>query len=118
MDNQAPGLNFPLVQHGPIQLDVNNIEILSGASSALYGWGLNGTMVMTGKDPFKYQGLSFLITQELTMLTTKANDPVKASPYYDWTLRWAKRSTANWPLRSTRNTQQRKTGSRQIIRQE
>jgi hypothetical protein len=57
MDNQAPGLNFPLGNAiGLTQLDVDNIELLSGASSALYGSrGLNGTMVMTGKDPFKYQ---------------------------------------------------------------
>ena len=59
MDNQAPGLNFPLGNAiGLTQLDVDNIELLSGASSALYGserikW-YNG--FMTGKDPFKYQG--------------------------------------------------------------
>src|SRR5689334_23228150 len=54
MDNQAPGLNFPLGNViGLTQLDVDNIELLSGASSALYGSrGLNGAMVMTGKSPF------------------------------------------------------------------
>lgn len=36
MDNQAPGLNFPLGSViSPIQLDVDNVELLSGASSAL-----------------------------------------------------------------------------------
>ncbi|PWU01987.1 MAG: TonB-dependent receptor [Bacteroidetes bacterium] len=94
MDNQAPGLNFPLgAAIGLTQLDVNNIEILSGASSALYGSrGLNGTMVMTGKDPFKYQGLSVQITQGVNHISSKGTyDPVKPSPYYDWTLRWAKK---------------------------
>ncbi|MBS1915371.1 MAG: carboxypeptidase-like regulatory domain-containing protein [Bacteroidetes bacterium] len=94
MDNQAPGLNFPLgTAIGLTQLDVDNIELLSGASSALYGSrGLNGTMVMTGKDPFKYQGLSVLITQGVNHLGGKnSNDPVKASPYYDWTIRWGKK---------------------------
>ncbi|GAO45486.1 TonB-dependent receptor [Flavihumibacter petaseus] len=94
MDNQAPGLNFPL--GGAIsltQLDVDNIEILSGASSALYGSrGLNGTMVMTGKDPFKYQGLSMLITQGVNHVkSNSSNDPVGASPYYDWAVRWGKK---------------------------
>ena len=63
MDNQAPGLNFPLGNViGPSQLDVDNIELLTGASSALYGSrGLNGAMIMTSKNPFQYQGLSVLV---------------------------------------------------------
>ncbi|MEO6870059.1 MAG: carboxypeptidase-like regulatory domain-containing protein [Ginsengibacter sp.] len=94
MDNQAPGLNFPLgASISLTQLDVDNIELLSGASSALYGSrGLNGTMVMTGKDPFKYQGLSILVTQGINHVkSNSSNDPVSPSPYYDWTVRWAKK---------------------------
>lgn len=92
MDNQAPGLNFPLGSAISLtQLDVDNIEVLSGASSALYGSrGLNGTMVMTGKDPFKYQGLSVLITQGVNHVKNSGSyDPVGASPYYDWAIRYA-----------------------------
>ncbi|SHH18021.1 TonB-dependent Receptor Plug Domain [Chryseolinea serpens] len=94
MDNQAPGLNFPLGNViGLTQLDVDNVEILSGASSALYGSrGLNGAMVMTGKDPFQYQGLSVLLNQGVNHVKSKtSNDPVGASPYTDITLRYAKR---------------------------
>ncbi|WP_316816068.1 TonB-dependent receptor [Pedobacter nyackensis] len=94
MDNQAPGLNFPLGSAISLtQLDVDNIEMLSGASSALYGSrGLNGTMVMTGKDPFKYQGLSVLVTQGVNHIKNgKDYDPVGPSPYYDWTIRYAKK---------------------------
>ena len=94
MDNQMPGLNFALGSAiGLTQLDVDNIEILSGASSALYGSrGLSGTMVMTGKDPFKYQGLSVQITQGVNHLKNAASgDPVSPSPYYDWTIRYAKK---------------------------
>jgi outer membrane cobalamin receptor len=94
MDNQLPGLNFPIGSAiGLTQLDVDNIEILSGASSALYGSrGLNGTMVMTGKDPFKYQGLSVQITQGVNHLkNANSGDPVSPSPYYDWTIRYAKK---------------------------
>jgi hypothetical protein len=94
MDNQAPGLNFPLgTAIGLTQLDVDNIEILSGASSALYGSrGLNGTMVQTGKDPFKYQGLSVLVTQGVNHVKNSSTyDPVGPSPYYDWTIRYAKK---------------------------
>lgn len=94
MDNQAPGLNFPLGSAISLtQLDVDNIEVLSGASSALYGSrGLNGTMVMTGKNPFKYQGLSVLVTQGVNHMNNKNNnDPVAPSPYYDWAIRYAKK---------------------------
>ncbi|SIN69842.1 carboxypeptidase-like regulatory domain-containing protein [Chitinophaga niabensis] len=94
MDNSAPGLNFPLgAAIGLTELDVDNLEVLSGASSALYGSrGLNGTLVMTGKDPFKYQGLSVQITQGVNHVKKgKGNDPMGPQPYYDWTLRWAKK---------------------------
>lgn len=94
MDNQAPGLNFPLGNViGLTQLDVDNIELLSGASSALYGSrGLNGAMVMTSKDPFQYQGLSLLLNQGVNHVkNSKANDPVGASPYTDVSLRYAKK---------------------------
>jgi len=94
MDNQAPGLNFPLGNViGPSQLDVDNIELLTGASSALYGSrGLNGAMIMTSKNPFQYQGLSVLVNQGVNHVkNSKANDPVGPSPYTDFALRWAKK---------------------------
>ncbi|MEJ1242270.1 carboxypeptidase-like regulatory domain-containing protein [Chryseolinea sp. T2] len=94
MDNQAPGLNFPLGNVlGPTQLDVDNVELLSGASSALYGSrGLNGAMIITSKDPFQHQGLSVQLNQGVNHVKNKkSNDPVDASPYTDIALRYAKR---------------------------
>ncbi|MBZ5855745.1 TonB-dependent receptor [Flavihumibacter profundi] len=94
MDNQAPGLNFSLGSViGLSQLDVDNVELLSGASSALYGSrGLNGTLISTGKDPFKYQGLSFQITQGVSHIKKGvSNDPLGPSPVYDWAVRWGKK---------------------------
>jgi outer membrane receptor for ferrienterochelin and colicin len=48
MDNQAPGLNFSVGNIiGLTELDVDNIELLPGASSALYGpGGMNGTVLI------------------------------------------------------------------------
>jgi len=65
MDNQAPGLNFAVGNIiGITELDVDNIELLPGASSALYGaGGMNGTMLITSKNPFKNQGLSWQVKQ-------------------------------------------------------
>lgn len=61
MDNQAPGLNFSVGNIiGLSELDIDNVELLPGASSALYGaGGINGTLLMTSKNPFKYPGASF-----------------------------------------------------------
>ncbi len=90
MDNQAPGLNFSVASIiGLSELDVDNLELLSGASSALYGpGGMNGTLLMTSKNPFKYQGLSFLI-KEGVMHTDQRERPTSA--YHNWNMRWAKK---------------------------
>lgn len=90
MDNQAPGLNFAVGNViGLTELDVDNVEILSGASSALYGsGGMNGTVLITSKNPFKYQGLSYNIKQGIMHVDRRQQD--KAAPFYDWAFRWAK----------------------------
>jgi outer membrane receptor protein involved in Fe transport len=65
MDNQAPGLNFSVGSFvGINELDVDNVELLPGASSALYGpGGMNGTILINSKNPFKYQGLSMQVKE-------------------------------------------------------
>ncbi len=61
VDNQAPGLNFSLGNFlGANELDILNVDIIAGASTAFYGPGaFNGVISMTTKDPFAFQGLSF-----------------------------------------------------------
>ena len=90
MDNQAPGLNFSVgAIIGLSELDVDNIELLSGASSALYGpGGMNGTLLMTSKNPFKYQGVSFLV--KTGVMHTDGRQRA-ASPYHNWNVRFAKK---------------------------
>ena len=91
MDNQAPGLNFSVGSIiGLTELDVDNMELLPGASSALYGsGGTNGTLLITSKDPFKYQGVSALVKQGIMHVGGK--DPFGASPYYDLSVRWGQK---------------------------
>jgi outer membrane receptor protein involved in Fe transport len=91
MDNQAPGLNFAVGSIvGPNQLDVDNVELLQGASSALYGsGGMTGTLLMTSKNPFKYQGLSFQIKGGVNHIDTKQQN--KAGAFHNWDIRWAKK---------------------------
>jgi len=90
MDNQAPGLNFFIGNFvGLTQLDMESMELLPGASSALYGpGGMNGTILINSKNPFKYQGLSILVKQGMMHVDKSQRD--KISPYADYSIRWAK----------------------------
>ena len=90
MDNQAPGLNFAVGSIvGPNQLDVDNVELLQGASSALYGsGGMTGTLLMNSKNPFKYQGLSFQIKGGVNHVDNKQRT---GAEFHNWDLRWAKK---------------------------
>lgn len=89
MDNQAPGLNFSVGNIiGLTELDVDNIELLSGASSALYGsGGMNGTLLINGKSPFVYQGLSVQAKQGVMHINDRQQD---ATPFYNWSLRYGR----------------------------
>ncbi len=68
MDNSSPALNFALGNLlGMSELDVNSVELLPGASSALYGANaFNGIMFMTSKNPFDDQGISFYAKSGMT----------------------------------------------------
>lgn len=62
MDNQAPGLNFSVGNFaGASELDVQKVELIVGANSALYGPNaFNGVINITTKDPFLHQGFSVM----------------------------------------------------------
>ncbi|WP_339342943.1 TonB-dependent receptor [uncultured Polaribacter sp.] len=68
MDNSSPALNFALGNLlGMSDLDVKTVELLPGASSALYGANaFNGIMFMTSKSPFDDQGISLSLKGGLT----------------------------------------------------
>jgi len=90
MDNQTPGLNFPVGNFaGLTEMDVASMEVLPGASSALYGpGGMNGTILINSKNPFQYQGLSILVKQGVTNVDKTQRSSIK--PYSDVSLRYAK----------------------------
>ncbi|MFA9191986.1 TonB-dependent receptor [Flavobacterium sp. FZUC8N2.13] len=60
MDNASPLLNFVLGNMiGISEIDVQSVELLPGASSALYGANaFNGILFMNSKSPFMYQGIT------------------------------------------------------------
>jgi iron complex outermembrane recepter protein len=90
MDNRSPGLGFGFGNvAGPSDLDLESIEILPGASSALYGPdALQGLMLTTTKSPFKYQGLSAGVKVGMNNVGKTDFGP---KPYFDVALRYAKK---------------------------
>jgi iron complex outermembrane recepter protein len=91
MDTQAPALNFPIGNlNGPSELDVESVEMLPGASSALYGPNaFNGIVLVNSKNPFEYQGLSAMAKMGFNHVGGNAdfNGP---SPVWEGALRYAK----------------------------
>lgn len=90
MDTQAPALNFPIGNlNGPSELDVESVELIPGASSALYGPNaFNGMLLVNSKNAFEYQGLSAYFKQGVNHVGSNSDAPV--SPMYDGAIRYAK----------------------------
>jgi iron complex outermembrane recepter protein len=90
IDNISPGLSFAAGNlFGISQLDLESVELIVGASSALYGpGGMNGTLMMTSKNPFEYQGLSFNLQTGIMHVGAEYRDNI--SPMYDVSFRYAK----------------------------
>ncbi|MDG5490480.1 TonB-dependent receptor [Psychroserpens sp. SPM9] len=68
MDNSAPVLNFPLGNLlGMTETDIHSVELLPGASSALYGANaFNGILFMRSKNPFDFPGISGYVKRGIT----------------------------------------------------
>lgn len=97
MDNSSPALNFPLGNLiGVSELDVANVELLPGASSALYGANaFNGIMFMNSKSPFTNQGLSFYFKYgQTTQEVAGTND------YWDFGIRAAHAFTKHFAAKA------------------
>lgn len=89
MDNRSPGLGFGFGSAaGVSDIDIESIEILPGASSALYGPdALQGLMLTKSKSPFDYQGLS---AQVKVGVNNVGKTGMSATPYTDVSVRYAK----------------------------
>jgi iron complex outermembrane recepter protein len=89
MDNSSPGLGFGFGNvAGVSDIDIESIEILPGASSALYGPdALQGIMLTKTKSPFDYQGLS---AQVKGGVNNVGKEDMSATPYTDIAVRYAK----------------------------
>ena len=106
MDTQAPALNFPIGSlNGPSNIDVESVEFMPGASSALYGPNaFNGILLINSKNAFDYQGLSANVkfsmnhigdsdlNSEEPIMNPQGNEwgPGNAQPMYEANIRYAK----------------------------
>jgi iron complex outermembrane recepter protein len=88
MDNRSPGLGFGFGNvAGVSDIDIHSIEILPGASSALYGPdALQGIMLTKTKSPFEFQGLSSQLKLGMNNL---GKSDMSAKPYADVAVRYA-----------------------------
>lgn len=86
MDNSTPALNFPIGNLvGMIETDVQSVELLPGASSALYGANaFNGILFMRSKNPFDHEGISVSLKRGITSQEASGNNP-----YSDLSIRMA-----------------------------
>jgi outer membrane receptor protein involved in Fe transport len=92
IDMQAPGLNMPPgMLNGSADLDIENVELVPGAASALYGPNaFNGIMNIQTKSPFQYPGLSVSLRTGATHVAApRAVEPANR-PFYDLAFRFAK----------------------------
>jgi iron complex outermembrane recepter protein len=89
IDNQPPGLNFPMGNlFGVSDIDVESAELIPGAASALYGpAAFNGMLSIQTKDPFKYQGLSLHLKTGLNHIGEELAGPQAVN---DIAVRYAK----------------------------
>jgi iron complex outermembrane receptor protein len=88
MDNRSPGLGFGFgAVAGIPDLDTEHIELVAGASSALYGPDAEqGVMLTSSKNPFTYQGLSVQATGGVNNSGKVGTGP---KPYRDFSIRYA-----------------------------
>jgi outer membrane cobalamin receptor len=87
MDNSSPLLNFVLGNLiGVSEVDVQSVELLPGASSALYGANaFNGILFMNSQSPFTEQGITAYVKYGQTQQRAAGN-----RDYADYGVRMAK----------------------------
>ena len=97
MDNSSPALNFVLGNLiGVSDIDVANVELLPGASSALYGANaFNGILFMNSKSPFAKQGITSYVKYGKTN-----QDVAGMNDFWDLGIRAAKAFTPHFAAKA------------------
>lgn len=88
VDNISPGIGAPVANAvGPTELDIESVELVPGAASAVYGLNaINGISNLKTKNPFQYPGLSVYVKQGVNHVEGKDISP---SLYSEYAIRYA-----------------------------
>lgn len=97
MDSSSPALNCVMGNLiGLNELDVHSVELMPGASSALYGANaFNGILFMNSKSPFTHEGISFYAKYGIT-----SQDVAGDRDYWDFGIRAAKAFTKHFAAKA------------------
>jgi outer membrane receptor protein involved in Fe transport len=98
MDIQSPHIGGPIGNAlGPTDLDIENVEIVPGVASALYGMNtINGMANFTTKNPFTSPGISI---QQKTGITHLDDSNSAAKIFSETSLRFAKVISSKFGLK-------------------
>lgn len=88
VDVISPGIGAPIANLiGPTELDIESVELIPGAASALYGLNaVNGISNLKTKSAFKYQGISVYEKIGVNHINDKDHSP---TPYNEVAIRYA-----------------------------
>ena len=98
MNNQAPVFGFAVGNLvGLNELDVQSIEVLPGAASALYGAdAYKGIMFLNSKNPFEHEGVSAYYKTGVTQQDAAGNNE-----FSDFGIRMATKLGDKWAIKAT-----------------
>lgn len=97
-DNQAPHIGAPIAGAlAPSDLDIQRVELVPGAASALYGMNaLNGLINLLTKNPFTSTGLS---VSQKTGVNHVAEEGIRPQVFSETSLRYAARLGTSWAFK-------------------
>ena len=103
MNNEAPGLGFSAGNLlGIHELDIQSVELMPGAASALYGANaVKGILFMNSKSPFDFPGVSATYRHGLT-----SQEAAGENQYYDFAFRAANKFSDKFAAKITVSYQQ------------
>ena len=96
MNTQAPVFGFAVGNLiGPSELDVQSVELIPGAASALYGMdAYKGIMSITTKNPFDHEGVNVYFRSGVTQQVAGGDNE-----FTDFGVRFAKKLSDKWAVK-------------------
>lgn len=103
MNSQAPVFGFAVGNLiGINELDVQSVELLPGAASALYGMdAYKGIMSIASKNPFDHEGINIYYRSGVTQQVAGGDNT-----FEDFGIRFAKKLSDKWAVKATVSVKQ------------